>query len=159
MTHRPAVPRVRDARPEDLPRLVELLHELAAGGEHPEPGPPVLTPDHEAALRALTDDPRARVLVLEAGGRVMGALAVYVLPNLSHGGRPFAVVENVIVDGTARGRGYGELLMGRAVEAARAAGCYKVTLTSNNRRAAAHRFYEGLGFRNTHRGFTRYFTA
>jgi GNAT superfamily N-acetyltransferase len=148
---------VRDARPEDLPRIVALLQQLAEQGEHPEMEGPLVTDRHEAALRDLAADPRARLLVLEAEGRVMGSLAVYVLPNLSHGGRPFAIVENVIVDGAARGSGYGRLLMDRAVDLARDAGCYKVSLTSNNRRAAAHRFYERIGFTGTHRGFTRYF--
>ena len=151
-------PQVRDARPEDLPHLAALLRELAQGGEHPELEPPELTDGHAAALRALAADPRARLLVLEVEGRVAGTLTVYLLPNLSHGGRPFALVENVVVAEGWRGRGFGALLLERAVALAREAGCYKLTLTSNRRRDAAHRFYERLGLAHTHHGFTLYFT-
>lgn len=158
MTPDAGAPVVREARPQDLPRLAALLRELAQGGEHPELEPPDLAPAQEAALRALSEDPRARVLVLEAGGQVAGTLTVYVLANLSHGGRPFALVENVVVAEGTRGRGYGALLLERAVALAREAGCYKLTLTSNRRREAAHRFYEGLGLAHTHRGYTLYFT-
>jgi len=75
------------------------------------------------------------------------------VPNLSHQGSPWAAVENIVVDATRRRSGYGRLLMQAAIGAARAAGCYKLALTSNKRRPAAHRFYEGLGFRATHEGF------
>jgi GNAT superfamily N-acetyltransferase len=50
-------------------------------------------------------------------------------------------------------KGYGESLMRYAIEEARRAGCYKVSLTSNKRRAEAHRFYEKMGFTATHEGF------
>lgn len=158
MTPDAGAPVVREARPQDLPRLAALLRELAQGGEHPELEPPGLTDGHRSAFRALAADPRARVLVLEAGGQVLGTLTVYLLPNLSHGGRPFALVENVVVADGARERGYGRALMERAVALAREAGCYKLALTSNRRRDAAHRFYEGLGLNHTHRGYTLEFT-
>lgn len=75
------------------------------------------------------------------------------MPNLSHQGRPWAQVENVVVDERERGSGYGERLLRYALDAARAAGCYKLVLTSNKQRAAAHRFYTRIGFRATHEGF------
>jgi hypothetical protein len=40
-----------------------------------------------------------------------------------------------------------------AVEEARRHGCSQVKLTSNNKRADAHRFYARLGFEATHTGF------
>jgi GNAT superfamily N-acetyltransferase len=68
-----------------------------------------------------------------------------------------AVVENVVVDERCRGLGYGQLLMEHAEQFAGAAGCYKVMLASNLRRGDAHRFYERLGYRASHHGFTKYF--
>jgi GNAT superfamily N-acetyltransferase len=76
-----------------------------------------------------------------------------VIPNVSHRGTPYAIIENVVVDAKVRSKGYGELLMRHAVEEARLAGCYKVALTSNKRREDAHRFYERLGFQRTHEAF------
>ena len=43
--------------------------------------------------------------------------------------------------------------MRAAIEQARALGCYRVQLTSNEVRHDAHRFYEHLGFTPSHRGF------
>jgi GNAT superfamily N-acetyltransferase len=81
-------------------------------------------------------------------------MACYIqVPNLSHVGRPYALVEDVVVDAAMRGQGYGEALMQRAIELARAGGCYKLALTSNKARADAHRFYQRLGFKATHEGF------
>jgi ribosomal protein S18 acetylase RimI-like enzyme len=43
--------------------------------------------------------------------------------------------------------------MRATIDAARAAGCYKVALTSRLDRTAAHAFYERLGFVTTQRSF------
>jgi GNAT superfamily N-acetyltransferase len=147
---------IRDARPDDIPRLLELYLQLSESSQHPEQEVQPMTERHHAALERIAADPNARVFVLEDGGRMIGTYALYILPNLSHGGRPFAIVENVVIDGTLRGGGYGRFMMDHAVHLAREAGCYKVALTSNNKRAPAHAFYEAIGFERTHKGFTRY---
>jgi GNAT superfamily N-acetyltransferase len=61
-------------------------------------------------------------------------------------GKPLAVVENVVVDRHQQGRGIGRQLMAHAKEQASAAGCYKLALSSNRKRHAAHAFYESIGF-------------
>ena len=43
-------------------------------------------------------------------------------------------------------RGVGKAMMRFARARCRKAGCYKLALSSNLKRAAAHRFYESLGF-------------
>jgi GNAT superfamily N-acetyltransferase len=144
--------RVREAVEADLPRLVELAAQLSLDEPREELGPP-LPEGYRRAFEEIRGDPRQRLFVLEAGGRIAGSAVLIIVPNLSHQGRPYAIVENVVVDTGERGSGYGALLMGHLIEEARRAGCYKVSLTSSKRRPDAHRFYERLGFRATHEGF------
>lgn len=146
---------IREATEADLPRLLDLYFQLSQLGARPESAPQPVTEAHRATLRALRADPRATCLVLEVDGRVVGTLTVYILANLSHGARPFAVVENVVTDAAVRGRGWGRLLMAHAEELARRQGCYRIVLTSHRRRTDAHRFYERLGFQRSHEGMTK----
>ena len=144
--------RVREAIEADLPRLVELLAQLSIAEQREDVGPP-LPESYANALAEIDGDPRQQLLVLEADGRIVGSLALILVPNLSHQGRPYAIVENVVVDEAERGGGFGEVLMRHAIDEARRAGCYKLSLTSNRQRADAHRFYERLGFSATHEGY------
>jgi len=86
------------------------------------------------------------VLLAEREGRPLGTLTLYVLPLLAHQGRPGALVEDVAVHPLAQGEGIGRRLMDEAMRRAREAGCYKLALSSNASRVAAHAFYERLGF-------------
>lgn len=147
---------VRVAREEDLPRLLELFYQLSQLGERPHAAARLPTEDDLRAFHAVQADERATCLVLEDEGQVVGTISLYVLPAFSHG-RPFGIIENVVVDEAARGAGLGRQLMDAAESLARDRGCYKVSFTSNAKRTDAHGFYEHLGFRATHKGFTKYF--
>lgn len=142
---------IRPATREDLPAILSLYRDLEGvyglEGDGEEPLDLVLW-DKVAA------DTRQQILVAERDGRVTGSLTIVIVPNLGHRGRPWAAVENVVVAGEARGRGVGTALMRRATDIARVHDCYKVVLSSNISRAAAHRFYENLGWRKTHTGFS-----
>ena len=143
---------MRDATEADLPRLVELLAQLSLGAPREAVGPPLLE-SYGRAFQEIEADERQQLFVVEDGGRVVGTVCLIIVPNLSHEGRPYALVENVVVDETERSAGYGELLMRHAIAEARRAGCYKLALTSNKRRPDAHRFYQRLGLRATSEGF------
>lgn len=147
---------VREATEADLPRLVELLAQLGPGRED------VLDPLPERyydAWRRLKETPGNTVLVAESAGRLAGTLTLTIVPNLTHRGAPYAILENVVVDESQRSQGIGESLVQYAVQAAREAGCYRVSLTSNKRRREAHRFYRRLGFEASHEGFRITFPA
>jgi GNAT superfamily N-acetyltransferase len=143
---------VRLATESDLPRIMELLQQLSLGGPRERVTTP-LPESYRAAFQQIEADPRQQLLVADDGGRVVGTLCLIVVPNLSHQGRPYALVENVVVDETERSAGYGELLLRRAMAEAQRAGCYKLALTSNKERPGAHRFYQRLGLRATSEGF------
>ena len=101
---------------------------------------PPPTREHLAALVASPDT----VLFLARGdGVVLGSLtlAFYRIPTGLK-----AWIEDVVVDGSARGRGVGELLNKAALEEARARGAKDVSLTSRPSRDAANRLYRRIGF-------------
>jgi GNAT superfamily N-acetyltransferase len=144
---------VRDARPEDLPRLLDLYVQLDPNADNTPPDEwPVLRP----IVESITADPRQRLLVAEADGRVIGSLTLVLVLNLTHGGRPWAEVENVVVDEETRQTGVGRILMDRAEAIATETGCYKLQLQSSLAREPAHRFYE-RGYQTTSRAFRKYF--
>ncbi len=81
-----------------------------------------------------TDDPNAEILG-------MMTLVVFRIPT---GIR--AWIEDVVVDGNARGKGIGEKLVRAAVERAKQEGAKTVDLTSRPSREAANRLYRRCGF-------------
>jgi GNAT superfamily N-acetyltransferase len=143
---------VRPATEADLPRIVELLAQLSPDDPTREDLSAPLPYAYHLVFRR-TVDCGQRLLVVESRGKIAGTLALVIVPNLSHRGAPYAIIENVVVDERSRSKGLGELLIRHAIEEARLAGCYKVSLTSNKRRKEAHRFYARLGFQRTHEAF------
>jgi GNAT superfamily N-acetyltransferase len=143
---------VRAAVRHDLRRLVELLSQLSLDRPREDLSNPI-RPAYHSALEAVLGDEKQTILVAELDGRVAGMACLIIVPNLSHVGRPYAMIEDVVVDAGVRGRGIGDALTQRAIEMAKEAGCYKLSLTSNVARTDAHRFYERLGFKATHVGY------
>jgi GNAT superfamily N-acetyltransferase len=75
------------------------------------------------------------------------------IPGLTHRGMRRGQIEGVRVAAGERGSGVGTAMLEWAVEECSKRGCGLVQLTTDERRADAHRFYEALGFRPTHRGY------
>ncbi len=86
----------------------------------------------------------------------VGTATCVVVPNLTRGGRPYMLIENVVVSAAVRRRGVGRRLLDAALGLAVAAGCYKVQLLSNATRVEAHAFYEACGFRPLAQGYRMY---
>jgi ribosomal protein S18 acetylase RimI-like enzyme len=80
------------------------------------------------------------------GSEVLGTYALLIMHNLAHQGTPSAIVEDVVVSADCQGQGIGQQMMQHAQQQARAAACYKLVLSSNQKRERAHAFYESLGF-------------
>jgi len=125
---------VREATDELVDAFGRLLPQLSSTAE----------PLDRAAVERLVSCATNTVLVARAAGTVVGTLTLVLFPVPSGlRGR----VEDVVVDGAARGRGIAALLTGEALRIAREAGARTVDLTSRPDRTAANRLYERLGFR------------
>jgi GNAT superfamily N-acetyltransferase len=141
----------RRAQRGDLPRLLELLADDVLGRNREGVGSD--DPAYSRAFDVIDRDPNQQLLVAELDGRVVGMLQVTYIPGLSRRGAWRANIEAVRVDSSVRGRGIGTWLMARALEHARKRGCRLAQLTSDKRRAEAHRFYSRLGFVESHIGY------
>ncbi|MET0334814.1 MAG: GNAT family N-acetyltransferase [Rhizobacter sp.] len=138
----PAELEVRDATRNDLRTLVDLY--TAAGLD-------TRGACNEADMRGLWDRmkasaPGVRVFIFTLAGLPVGTYTLFILPLLAHNGAPEAIVEDVAVHPEAQGQGIGRHMMEHARTLAREAGCYKLALSSNQKRVEAHAFYERLGF-------------
>jgi GNAT superfamily N-acetyltransferase len=130
----------REAGPEDFEGILRLYRQL-------HPGDPVLRDGSDAAAFAqIAGSPGLHLFVLEAGGVVVATTYLNIIPNLTRSASPYAVIENVVVEEAARGRGLGKQIMAATLQAAWDAGCYKAMLQTGSRRPATHAFYRACGF-------------
>jgi GNAT superfamily N-acetyltransferase len=141
----------RNARREDLPRIMTLYEELT------EEKLDVAENEAGRVFGRISALPGQSLLVAETEGQVVGSLFLLIVPNLSHAARPWAILENMIVDSRFRRRGIGRDLLERAFTLCREAGCYKIQLLSNRKRTEAHQFYHSCGFDESALGFRLYF--
>jgi ribosomal protein S18 acetylase RimI-like enzyme len=100
-------------------------------------------PPTAAELGEIIASPACRLFVARLDGRLVGSLTL-VLFRIPTGLR--AWIEDVVVDGSARGSGVGAELNRAAVAEARRFGAKTVDLTSRPSREAANRLYQRLGF-------------
>ena len=158
---------IREARKGDVPRLVELMESLTITTSNVETngvstlgvstlGVSTLG-DYEKIFERIEGAPDHRLIVAEVDGRVVGSAELVIADNLSHRGLPWAVMENVIVEEKMRRKGIARAMVNHLVDLAKERGCYKIGLSSNKERKAAHRMYESLGFKQYGLGFRIYF--
>jgi len=150
-------PHIRMAEKRDVPRIVELYHELTITTSEVEHGRSPSLADYEQVFAKICSDPRQRLLVAEQQGEVVGTIVLLVIPNLSHNATPWAFLENLIVTEKHRRRGLGRMLMEHAVGRARQSGCHMVELCSDVRRKEAHTLYNSMGFEAQAHCFRLYF--
>jgi ribosomal protein S18 acetylase RimI-like enzyme len=126
---------VREAKPGDAPRLVELIHEL--GHEISEKQ----VRKNLAALKKSGETP----LVATLDKKIVGMCGVG-RRIVIHRPAPLGRITALVVSKDAQGHGLGRMLLEAAEESMRKKGCHLVEVTSNDRRAAAHAFYRHLGY-------------
>ena len=145
---------IRAAQMSDL-RAIIALHEADVLGGHGDAWTEENRPAYQRAMEALLDDPREYVLVVEHNGVLVGSMIATMLVELSGRARPHVLFRSIQVDAQYRGRGIGAAMMAHAEEAARQRGATVAELTSSRKRADAHRFYDRLGYAQSHLGFKK----
>lgn len=150
MTDLTAHLQIRPATIDDVPAIVGMLADdpLGATRESPADLGPYL-----AAFERIAADPRQYLVIAECDGQPAGTLQLTIIPGLSRRGTSRALIESVRVHRGMRGAGLGSELINWAISKSAELGAGIVQLTSDASRKDAHRFYERLGFVNSHAGF------
>ena len=144
---------VRQASEPDLPQLLSLYDEL-----HPDDHG-ILSVDAASTIwQRMEKDDGYVVLVAEIGDQLAASVSLVVIANLTRGGRPYALIENVITSGRYRRQGLATKLLRTATVMAEQKGCYKVMLLTGQRDADTLEFYANAGFEQSKTGFQLRFT-
>ncbi|HEX7515262.1 MAG TPA: GNAT family N-acetyltransferase [archaeon] len=136
---------IREAVLDDLPGILDLYAQLFANTDQASQNSKELLPEHFNAFSDIEQSPICDLFVAEFAGAVIGTLAITIIPNVSHCGRHWAVIENVVVDERARESSVGTVMMQHAIARAQAQGCFRVVLSSSMDRRGSHKFYRSLG--------------
>ena len=130
---------IREAAETDLEALLALYTQLH-GNAMPEDSPAL-----RALWRRIMDDPGHHIIVAEEGGVIASSCVVAVIPNLTHGQRPYALVENVVRHEDYRRKGLASACLDYAREIAMRENCYKIMLLTGSKADGTLRPVPGRG--------------
>lgn len=133
----------------DLPAIVALLSDDRLGAAREVAS----AAGYAHAFARIDADPNQLLIVAEDGGQVIGTLQLTLTQGLSRGGAIRGQIEAVRIASHLRGQGIGQRMIEWAIAACRTRGCAMVQLTTDKSRVDAHRFYDRLGFEQSHLGY------
>lgn len=131
---------IREIRRDDLDGLLELYTHL-----HDNP-----VPQKIAELSALWDeilaDKNHHIIIAEEEGKIVSSCVCVIIPNLTHGQRPYAFVENVVTHTDFRKCGLATACLDYAKSIAESEGCYKLMLLTGSKEESTLNFYRRAGY-------------
>lgn len=133
---------VREVRIDEYQQLMELylhLHET-------EIPPAALTKD---LWERLVNDPDYHLIAAEEDGKLVSTCTCVIIPNLTHGSRSYAWVENVVTHPDYRGKGLATACLDFAKEIALRENCYRLVLMTGSKLESTLNFYERAGYNRT----------
>ena len=132
---------IREIFANELDALLELYKHL-----HDDDLP---LPGYDRIMNAwaeICSDPKIRYFIAEEDGVLVSCCHIVVVPNLTRGVHPYALIENVVTHRDYRRRGLGKQVLEYAINWAWQQGCFKVMLMTGRRKEDVDSFYRGIGF-------------
>ena len=139
---------IREATQKDLAGILELYRHF----DRPE-DPPLSAERLEQIWQGFCGSEFFKLLVAFVDNEMASTCALTIIPNWGRGGKPYALIENVVTRTNLRGQGIGSRLMEFALHTAWQYDCYKCMLMTGRNHFDNHRFYKRLGFSQNREGF------
>ncbi len=134
---------VREARREDLDAILKLylcLHETSV---------PEFTEHLAAVWDQILSDENHHLIVNYIDEKIVSSCVCVIIPNLTQGVRPYALVENVVTHLEHRGKGYAAQCLDYAKAVAEKKNCYKIMLLTGSKEQKTLDFYTHAGYNCT----------
>ena len=131
---------IREIMNEDYEGLMKLYMQL-----HDNPFPEKDS-KMEALWNRILEDKDHHIIVAVEDGKIAASCVCVIIPNLTHGQRPYALVENVITDEALRKRGLATACLNYAREIAVRENGYKMMLLTGSKEESTLKFYEQAGY-------------
>ncbi len=131
---------IRELVDSDFQGLMELYMQL-----HDNPMPEK-TPEIIEKWNKIINDKDHHIVVAEEDGKIVSSCVCVIIPNLTHGQRPYAFIENVVTDENYRGKGLATQCLNYAKEIAMDNNCYKMMLLTGSKKETTLNFYRKAGY-------------
>lgn len=131
---------IREIMDSDYAGLMKLYMQL-----HNNPFPEKDNATTELWNRILKDKDH-HIIVAQEDGEIVASCVCVIIPNLTHGQRPYALIENVITHEAYRKRGLATACLNYAKKIAEKENCYKMMLLTGSKEESTLKFYEMAGY-------------
>ena len=131
---------IREINEKDLDGLLELYTQL-----HDNPIPEK-TGDLLTLWHNILHDKNHHIIVVVENNRIVSSCVLTIIPNLTHGQRPYALIENVITDEDNRKKGFASHCLDYGKQIAQQQHCYKIMLMTGSKEDSTLNFYRKAGY-------------
>ena len=131
---------IREIRITDLNALQELYLHLHETEKLP------FSNELATLWQSIINNKNYHIFVGEVDEKLISSVTLIIIPNLTHGAKPYAIIENVVTHTDYRKKGYASRIMQEASRTAETAGCYKIMLLTGSKKESTLKFYENCGF-------------
>ena len=147
----------RKATKKDLPKIVEMIADDELGKTRENFQIP-LPNEYVDAFQKITADKNQELIVVEdESSEVIGTLQLSFIQYLTYQGGIRAQIEAVRIRKDKRGLGIGKAMFEWAIHRAKERNAHLLQLTTDKKRPKAIKFYEDLGFKQSHEGMKIHF--
>lgn len=143
--------KIREIQEDDLTGLLRLYTQLHDNS----------MPECDSRLQDLWEqilkDKNHHIIIGTVNDEIVSSCVLIIVLNLTHGQRPYALIENVVTDESQRKKGYASAVIRIAKEIAMRENCYKMMLLTGSKLESTLKFYERAGFnQNDKTGFIQW---
>lgn len=147
----------RKATAKDVSLIVEMLADDEFGKKRENFQTPLPYEYLKAFERINADENQELMVVENENAEIIGTLQLSFIQYLTYRGGIRAQIEAVRIRKDKRGLGIGKTMFEWAINRAKAKGAHLLQLTTDKKRPKAIKFYEELGFKQSHEGMKMHF--